>query len=313
MKEDDVITLIRDTFSSVSEDVKLSVGDDGSVVEVEEGMELVTVLDTITVGTHYLPETSSDSIGHKAIAVNLSDMAAMGAKPKWAHLSLSIPEAEKVWIEKFIEGAKALASKHGLVIIGGDTIKGPEMVALSVQGLVRKDRYVTRKNANIGDLIYVTGYLGSAAFGLHLLKSGLNEPKQCIKDFNLPVPRVSEGFFLSDYASSMIDISDGLQTDLSKLAKASNVGFSLNIDQLPIRREMLEIDSEDAISMALFGGDDYELCFTIPKEKRDEFEQKWHVRFNTKLSHVGMVTKSLEQYKYNGQDYMIENRNFEHF
>ena len=110
MKEDDVITLIRDTFSSVSEDVKLSVGDDGSVVEVEEGMELVTVLDTITVGTHYLPETSSDSIGHKAIAVNLSDMAAMGAQPKWAHLSLSIPEAEKVWIEKFIEGAKALAS-----------------------------------------------------------------------------------------------------------------------------------------------------------------------------------------------------------
>lgn len=274
MKEDDVITLIRDTFSSVSEDVKLSVGDDGSVVEVEEGMELVTVLDTITVGTHYLPETSSDSIGHKAIAVNLSDMAAMGAQPKWAHLSLSIPEAEKVWIEKFIEGAKALASKHGLVIIGGDTIKGPEMVALSVQGLVRKDRYVTRKNANIGDLIYVTGYLGSAAFGLHLLKSGLNEPKQCIKDFNFPVPRVSEGLFLSDYASSMIDISDGLQTDLSKLAKASNVGFSLNIDQLPIRREMLEIDSEDAISMALFGGDDYELCFTIPKEKRDEFEQK---------------------------------------
>ena len=313
MKEDDVITLIRDTFSSVSEDVKLSVGDDGSVVEVEEGMELVTVLDTITVGTHYLPETSSDSIGHKAIAVNLSDMAAMGAQPKWAHLSLSIPEAEKVWIEKFIEGAKALASKHGLVIIGGDTIKGPEIVALSVQGLVRKDRYVTRKNANIGDLIYVTGYLGGAAFGLHLLKSGLNEPKQCIKDFNFPEPRVSEGLFLSDYASSMIDISDGLQTDLSKLAKASNVGFSLNIDQLPIRREMLEIDSEDAISMALFGGDDYELCFTIPKEKRDEFEQKWHVRFNTKLSHVGMVTKSLEQYKYNGQDYMIENRNFEHF
>ena len=91
------------------------------------------------------------------------------------------------------------------------------------------------------------------------------------------------------------------------------MGFSLNIDQLPIRREMLEIDSEDAISMALFGGDDYELCFTIPKEKRDEFEQKWHVRFNTKLSHVGMVNKSLEQYKYNGRDYMIENRNFEHF
>ena len=312
MKEDDVITLIRDTFSSVSEDVKLSVGDDGSVVEVEEGMELVTVLDTITVGTHYLPETSSDSIGHKAIAVNLSDMAAMGAQPKWAHLSLSIPEAEKVWIEKFIEGAKALASKHGLVIIGGDTINGLRWLHYLFRVWSEKTD-TSRKNANIGDLIYVTGYLGSAAFGLHLLKSGLNEPKQCIKDFNFPVPRVSEGLFLSDYASSMIDISDGLQTDLSKLAKASNVGFSLNIDQLPIRREMLEIDSEDAISMALFGGDDYELCFTIPKEKRDEFEQKWHVRFNTKLSHVGMVTKSLEHYKYNGQDYMIENRNFEHF
>ena len=313
MKEDDVITLIRDTFSSVSEDVKLSVGDDGSVVEVEEGMELVTVLDTIAVGTHYLPKTSSDSIGHKVIAVNLSDMAAMGAQPKWAHLSLSIPNPDKAWIDKFIEGAKALASKHGLLIIGGDTIKGPEMVSLSIQGLVNKGSFVTRKNANIGDLIYVTGYLGSASFGLHLLKSDLSEPEICIKDFNFPEPRVSEGLFLSDYASSMIDISDGFQTDLSKLAKASNVGFTVNIDQLPIRREILEIDSEDAISLALSGGDDYELCFTIPKEKRNEFEQKWHARFNTRLSHVGTVTTSLERYKYNGQDYMIEKRNFEHF
>ena len=313
MKEDDVITLIRDAFSSVSDDVKLSIGDDGSVVEVEEGMELVTVLDAIAVGTHYLPETSSDSIGHKVIAVNLSDMAAMGAKPKWAHISLSITKPNKAWIERFIDGAKALASKHGLVIIGGDTIKGPEMVALSVQGLVSKDRYVTRKNANIGDLIYVTGYLGSAAYGLHLLKSGLEEPEICIKDFNFPQPRVSEGIFLSNYASSMIDISDGFQTDLSKLAKASNVGFNINIDQLPIRSEMLEIDSEDAVSMALSGGDDYELCFTIPEDRRDEFEQKWHDRFNTKLSHVGMVTESLERYKYNGQEYMFEKRNFEHF
>jgi thiamine-monophosphate kinase len=104
-----------------------------------------------------------------------------------------------------------------------------------------------------------------------------------------------------------------LQTDLSKLAKASNVGFSLNIDQLPIRREMFEIDSDDAISMALFGGDDYELCFTIPKEKRDEFEQKWHENFKTRLSHVGMIIKKFNEYKHNGQDYAVENENFRHF
>ena len=314
MKEDDVITLIRDMFSSVSNEVKLSIGDDGSVVEVPKGMELVTVLDTISVGTHYLPETTSDSIGHKIIAVNLSDIAAMGAQPKWAHLSLSIPEAEKGWIEKFVYGFSALASKHGLTIIGGDTIKGPEMITLSIQGIVDKNRYVTRKNANIGDLIYVTGYLGSASFGLQILKSGRDEPSSCIKDFDFPEPRVNEGIFLAEYASSMIDISDGFQTDLSKLTKASKLGFSVNIDQLPIRREMLEhIDFHDAISMALFGGDDYELCFTIPNLMKDEFEQKWHANFKTELSHVGMIIKSSDRYKYNGQDYVVENKNFEHF
>jgi len=314
MKEDDVITLIRDMFSSVSGDVKLSIGDDGSVVEVPKGMELVTVLDTISLGTHYLHETTSDSIGHKIVAVNLSDIAAMGAQPKWAHLSLSIPEAEKGWIEKFVHGFSALASKHGLIIIGGDTIKGPEMVTLSIQGIVNKSKYITRKNANIGDLIYVTGYLGSASYGLQMLKSRRNEPKSCIKDFDFPEPRVDEGIFLSDYASAMIDISDGFQTDLSKLTKASNLGFNVNIDQLPIRMEMLEqIDFDDVISMALFGGDDYELCFTIPEVMKDEFEQKWHKNFKTKLSHVGMIVKSFGRYKYNGKEYVVENKNFEHF
>ena len=144
MKEDDVITMIRDMAPSFSKGVKLSIGDDGSVVEIETGMELVTVLDSMTLGTHYLPQTTPDSIGHKIFAVNLSDMAAMGAKPKWAHLSLSLPQADKSWIEKFIKGASVLAAKHDLAIIGGDTIQGPEMISLSIQGLVKKSKYITR-------------------------------------------------------------------------------------------------------------------------------------------------------------------------
>jgi len=314
MKEDDVINLMRDLIPSVAQDVKLSIGDDGSVVEIDQEMELVTVLDTITVGTHYLPSASSNSIGHRIFVVNLSDIAAMGAKPKWAHLSLSLPKLDKLWIEGFIAGISPLLLEHDLNLIGGDTIRGPEMISLSIQGVVKKDRYVTRVNANDGDLIYVTGHLGSAAFGLHLLKSGKDEPKQFIHDFNFPTPRVNEGIFLSDFASSMIDVSDGFEVDLLKLTKGSNLGFEVNIDQLPIKKEMLDcIGFDQSISMALSGGDDYELCFTIPSEMRNEFERKWHDRFKTKISIVGMIIESSNNYKYNNQDYMVENKNFEHF
>ncbi len=314
MKEDDVINLIRDLIPSVAQDVKLSIGDDGSVVEIDQEMELVTVLDTITVGTHYLPSASSNSIGHRIFVVNLSDIAAMGAKPKWAHLSLSLPKLDKLWIEGFIAGISPLLLEHDLNLIGGDTIRGPEMISLSIQGVVKKDRYVTRVNANDGDLIYVTGHLGSAAFGLHLLKSGKDEPKQFIHDFNFPTPRVNEGIFLSDFASSMIDVSDGFEVDLLKLTKGSNLGFEVNIDQLPIKKEMLDcIGFDQSISMALIGGDDYELCFTIPSEMRNEFERKWHDRFKTKISMVGMIIESSNNYKYNDQNYMVENKNFEHF
>jgi thiamine-monophosphate kinase len=314
MKEDDVINLMRDLIPSVAQDVKLSIGDDGSVVEIDQEMELVTVLDTITVGTHYLPSASSNSIGHRIFVVNLSDIAAMGAKPKWAHLSLSLPKLDKLWIEGFIAGISPLLLEHDLNLIGGDTIRGPEMISLSIQGVVKKDRYVTRVNANDGDLIYVTGHLGSAAFGLHLLKSGKDEPKQFIHDFNFPTPRVNEGIFLSDFASSMIDVSDGFEVDLLKLTKGSNLGFEVNIDQLPIKKEMLDcIGFDQSISMALSGGDDYELCFTIPSEMRNEFERKWHDRFKTKISIVGMIIESSNNYKYNNQDYMVEHKNFEHF
>ena len=314
MKEDDVITMIRDMAPSFSKGVKLSIGDDGSVVEIEKGMELVTVLDSMTLGTHYLPQTTPDSIGHKIFAVNLSDMAAMGAKPKWAHLSLSLPQADKSWIEKFIKGASVLAAKHDLAIIGGDTIQGPEMISLSIQGLVKKSKYITRTNAKTGDLVYVTGHLGSAAFGLHLLKLGKNKPTEFIQAYDFPEPRVGEGIFLSNYASSMIDISDGLHADLSKLTKASNVGFNVSINQLPIRKDMFDhFNPDEAISMTLSGGDDYELCFTIPQKMKDGFEQKWNEKFNTRLSHIGEITESTSGYKYNGDDYKIETKNFEHF
>lgn len=314
MKEDDVINLIRDLIPSNEEDVKLSIGDDGSVVEIDHEMELVTVLDSITVGTHYLPGTSSTSIGHKIFAVNLSDIAAMGAEPKWAHLSLSLPIAEKSWLEGFIRGFIPLLSEYGLKIIGGDTIRGPEMISLSIQGLVKKDKYVTRTNAKDGDLIYVTGHLGSAAFGLHLLRSDKDEPEQFIHHFNFPTPRVSEGIFLSDFASSMIDVSDGFEADLLKLTTASSMGSRVNIDQLPIRKEMIDlIGFDESVSMALSGGDDYELCFTIPVMKRGEFEQKWRERFETKISMIGSVIESSNEYKYNDQDYMVDHKNFEHF
>ena len=241
-------------------------------------------------------------------------MAAMGAKPKWAHLSLSLPQADKSWIEKFIKGASVLAAKHDLAIIGGDTIQGPEMISLSIQGLVKKSKYITRTNAKTGDLVYVTGHLGSAAFGLHLLKLGKNKPTEFIQAYDFPEPRVGEGIFLSNYASSMIDISDGLHVDLSKLTKASNVGFNVSIDQLPIRKDMFDhFNPDEAISMTLSGGDDYELCFTIPQKMKDGFEQKWNEKFNTRLSHIGVITESTSGYKYNGDDYKIETKNFEHF
>ena len=314
MKEEEIISLIKDAIPQASKEVQLSIGDDGSVVEIDKNMQLVTVMDTIAVDTHYPRNTDSKSIGHKVFAVNLSDIAAMGASPKWAHLSLSMPKSNQSWLKGFIKGASSIASQYNISIIGGDTIKGPEMFTVTLQGLVEKNRFIGRSSANTGDLIYVTGYLGSAAFGLKALRSDDKSPINCIKDFSYPEPRVNEGVFLSEYASSMIDLSDGLYSDLEKLTSASKVGCSLDIDHLPIRKEMSDLISfDEAISYALYGGDDYELCFTIPIQIKDKFEKRWQQKFDIKLTKIGVMNRSRNIDLKNYHNHNFLNNSFQHF
>lgn len=250
-------------------DVALGVGDDGALLTCPAGCELVAVTDTLVEGTHFPPGSPPRSIGHRALAVNLSDIAAMGAVPAWALLALTLPQAEESWLEQFARGFGALARRFGVALVGGDTTCGPLSLTVQVLGFAPAGQALRRSGGRAGDALFVSGTPGDAAAGLELERGAhACDPQaaQALRErFLYPEPRVALGERLRGLASACIDLSDGLGGDLAKLAAASGCGARLVLEALPLSQPLLSVfGPERAAELALRGGDDYELLFSVP-------------------------------------------------
>jgi thiamine-monophosphate kinase len=261
----DEFELIQTYFARAGEvaGVSIGIGDDGAVLQPAPGRELVTVIDTLVADVHFPDGTDAFDVAYRAVAVNLSDVAAMGGRPRWMTLALTLPSAEKEWLARFSEGLHAAATEFGVVLVGGDTTFGRSLVvSVQITGDVEAGKAIRRSGAKVGDTIYVTGTLGDAAAGLELLVAGTPDNYLSAR-FLRPNPRVDYGQSLLDIATAAIDLSDGLFGDLAKLLRASGVGGVLNLEHLPMSKELLALFDEDKRRrFALSGGDDYELCFT---------------------------------------------------
>jgi thiamine-monophosphate kinase len=250
-------------------DVTLGIGDDAALLSFGAGNDLVAKTDTLVEGVHFPPQSPPASIGHRSLAVNLSDLAAMGARPCWALLALTLPRAEEAWLAEFAAGLGALAREHRVALVGGDTTRGPLTVTVQVLGSVPTGSALRRSGARGGDLLFVSGTPGDAAAGLALEQGRLAAPpgaRDYLRErFLLPTPRVALGERLRGFASACIDVSDGLLGDAGKLAHASGLGVELSYEELPLSEALAAtLGEERARLLALSGGDDYELCFAVP-------------------------------------------------
>jgi thiamine-monophosphate kinase len=265
-----LIDRIRQRTAQGRDDVRLGIGDDAALLAVPAGQELAVAIDTLVEGVHFPRATSPADIGWKALAVNLSDLAAMGATPAWALLALTLPNAEPAFIDDLATGFAELAQLYRLALVGGDTTRGALTLSVAVHGFVPPGKALTRAGAKLGDAIFVTGTLGDAAAGLALVQQGGHDDARSaylIGRLNRPTPRVAAGLALRGHAHACIDVSDGLLADLGHICEASKLGAEIDASLLPRSSALLDLfDEAIARDFALSGGDDYELCFTVPPQ-----------------------------------------------
>lgn len=303
-------------------DVRVGVGDDAAIVRVPPGHELVIATDTIVDGVHFPEGLDAADIGYRALAVNLSDLAAMGAEPAWASLALTMPAVDEDWLAGFAAGFFELADRHGVQLIGGDTTRGPLSVTVTIQGFVEQGRAVLRSGARAGDLIVVSGTLGDAAAGLAELseESGrqtLNPATAAAlkSRFLRPTPRLALGRFLGNFAHSAIDVSDGFAADLGHILTSSGVGAIVQIADLPVSAELRQaVGDRSAVDIAVNGGDDYELCVTIPVEAWEQ-GRSWAEQNGLRLTCVGRIepTPGLRLIAGDGSQVIHHSSGYRHF
>ncbi|MGX1925695.1 thiamine-phosphate kinase [Vibrio sp. NH-7] len=275
-------------------DVLLAAGDDCALVQVPQGLSVAISTDTLVAGTHFLADADPALVAHKALASNISDLAAMGATPAWVSFALTMPEPDEVWLAPFCESFFSLADYFGIQLIGGDTTKGPLSLTLTVQGLVNPEKALRRNGARVGDRIYVTGNLGDSKAGLDVILSAQQEDKPYESELEqrhyLSSPRVLVGQSLLGLASSAIDISDGLISDLKHILKRSNVGASIDVSTLPVSNELVQFlgSAEQAQQYALSSGEEYELCFTVPEQNLGAIESAL-AHCGTQITCIGQI------------------------
>ena len=273
--------------------IALGVGDDAALFSLEQGFQLVTTTDTLTEGVHFSASTPAKDIAHKSLAVNLSDIAAMGAMPKYFTLAITLPKIDQSWLQEFSQSLRHLSEKYKVSLVGGDTTRGPLNISITMIGMVESSKALTRSGAKLGDGVYVSGTVGDAGFCYWKLSKGLLPSSQEIKKLNCPIPRVELGLELKNLASSCIDISDGLEQDLSHILKASSVGAVIEVKKIPISKALkAHIKDTNEWSIPLCGGDDYELCFTIPRGN-EEALKKLSESCNVNITRIGLVCESL--------------------
>ncbi|HEX6999771.1 MAG TPA: thiamine-phosphate kinase [Gammaproteobacteria bacterium] len=254
--------------------VVVGIGDDAAVLALQG--QVVVAVDTLVAGVHFHDNIPPDALGHRALAVNLSDLAAMGATPRWYTLALTLPKADEQWVEKFARGMFALADRHGAVLVGGDLTRGPLAVTVQVIGTAGQ-RFLTRSGGHAGDDVYVTGTVGDSAAGIALVNergAAIGPEAAALRErFLRPTPRVEAGLALAGVASAAIDVSDGLLADLGHLCEASGCGAVVDVEHVPLSAELLAVfPPQDALAFALGGGDDYELCFTASPANAERVE-----------------------------------------
>lgn len=264
--------LIRDYFQwdQPPDSVRVGVGDDAAILRVPAGSELVVSVDTFNAGIHFPHETPPHAIGYKALAVNLSDLAAMGATPAWFTLAISLPQADAQWVAELARGMRELAQQHNIFLVGGDTTRGALSITVQVMGFVPCGAGLLRSDAQHGDLIAVSGTLGDAAAGLAVVQQRLQLPAAaadyCVQRLNYPTPRNALSHLLLQHAHACMDISDGLLADLGHILQASGVGARLDHELLPWSEALQAMPQAQRLGFALSGGDDYELLFTVPPD-----------------------------------------------
>ncbi|MEO8165458.1 MAG: thiamine-phosphate kinase [Betaproteobacteria bacterium] len=311
--------LIARYFTRASRHTTLAVGDDAALFAVGQGCELAASTDMLVEGVHFLPEVDPQALGHKSLAVNLSDIAAMGGTPRWAMLSLALPDANAQWLEAFSRGFFALADQHGIDLIGGDTTRGPRTICVQIMGEVRQGRALRRDGAKVGDDIWVSGQLGEAAAALAHTRGELNlSPaafERCRRRLDWPTPCVALGLELRGLARSAIDVSDGLLSDLGHICERSGAGAEVRYVDVPCSADLQPLRDNPAVMRAvLSGGDDYELCFTAAAQSAEAIASI-AARLKLDLTRIGRIVAgdAVAVVDASGQQLPLKVTGFDHF
>lgn len=285
--------LIQRYFSRPTPTAVLGGGDDCALLQPSPGMQLAVSTDTLVADTHFFADADPAKLGWKCLAVNLSDLAAMGATPRWCTLALTLPDVDSDWLAAFADGLHRCADDHGIALVGGDTTRGPLSIGLTVIGEVPPGLALRRDGAQPGDAVWVSGTLGDAALGLAALQGRVHlndvDLVQLVTRLHTPTPRVALGLALRGVAHSAIDVSDGLLADLGHILQRSNVGAEIDYAALPLGEIVHDFAAHPAFDgCVLAGGDDYELCFAAPAEARDAILAIGQ-QLNLRLSQIGTV------------------------
>lgn len=311
--------LIRQYFSRPASDAILGAGDDCALLELAPGMQLAVSTDSLVAGVHFFPDTDPALLGWKSMAVNLSDLAAMGATPRWATLAITLPDIDEEWLTAYAEGLYRCAAQYGISLVGGDTTQGPLSMTITVMGEVPPDMALRRDGARVGDTVWVSGTLGDAAFALAAIYGQLNLSET---DFAMlsarlhaPTPRVALGLALRQIAHSAIDVSDGLLADLGHILRRSQVGAELEYGKLPLSEIVNDLTAHPAFDRCvLAGGDDYELCFTAAADKHDAIVALGK-KLDCQLTAIGRISadSGLRLLEADAQPRMMDFAGYDHF
>ena len=313
-------SLIEKFFTRPTPSATLGVGDDAALLAVSSGMELAVSTDMLVAGTHFFADTDPRKLGWKTLAVNVSDLAAMGAQPRWATLALALPQVDESWLAAFADGFFKCADQHGLALVGGDTTRGPLTLSVTILGEVPAGLSLRRDAARHGDDIWVSGALGGAALGLAALQGQcvLHETDlaHCLRALETPQPRVALGLALRGIAHAAIDISDGLLADLGHILARSSLGAEIRLDHIPAHPALAPLLQQAwARNCLLAGGDDYELCFTATPARREDIEIIGR-QLGLPLARIGHMTdtrNSLRLLDPTGQPLNTDKTGYDHF
>jgi thiamine-monophosphate kinase len=314
----DEATLIRRYFdrprTPAGSGVRLGIGDDAAIMRLPPGWDLVAASDMLVEGVHFPRGTPAAALGHRVLAVNLSDLAAMGAEPLWATLQISLPRPRAAWLRDFSRGLRSLASRTDVTLVGGDTVAGPLTLGVTLLGRVRPGRAVRRTGARPGDALFVTGTPGDAVAGRLLARGRTASARRLRQRFLYPEPRLATGRALVGIATAMLDVSDGLHDDVTKLLAASGCGADLEVEQLPLSADLRRHATlRRARQLALTGGDDYELLFTVPAARVSRLGRVARLG-GCNLTRLGTVTaRRGARWHLDGLPFRFRDTTFRHF